>query len=207
MLIILVLFWVFFFTSQRSALSAAGVGERPSLGRLPVADGHVFRSVRPGAAAGVSRQTAAVSPQLHRGPARPARSESRRWLLRGRQATDARLWPVAVVHSWSALPSSETEVPMCCILVALSAVFYSSLTQLSVSSGERRWVTAWVWSRWLQICWTFVWINLWSCAAVTGRLISWLWSRWWLWYLIKSSQVSKMSLCRMRLIKREELLW
>lgn len=91
-------------------LLVAGVCERPGLCSLSVTDGHIFRSVRPGEAAGVSRRPAAVSPQLNGGPQRPTRFESWCRLLRRRQAPDPRLRPVAVVYGRSALPCLETKV-------------------------------------------------------------------------------------------------
>lgn len=43
--------------------------------------------------------------------------------------------------------------------------------------GTLKCIMAWVWSLWQQICWKFAWINLWSCAAATGRPTSSHWSR------------------------------
>lgn len=77
----------------------AGVGERPSLSRLPAAGGHLLGPVRPGATAAARWWRApSISAQLGRFTSRPASPQSGRWLLRGRQAPDSRLRPVAVMH-------------------------------------------------------------------------------------------------------------
>lgn len=106
---------VFFLTRLLSSVS--GVGERPSLGGLPVTDGHIFRPVCPGEAAGVSKRP--LPSQLNGSPPRPAHFESRRRLLRRRQAADARLRPVDDVHGRPALPYFKTEVQSaCCCFVS-----------------------------------------------------------------------------------------
>lgn len=60
---------------------AAGFCERQSLCGLSFTDGHIYRSVCPGEAAGVSQRPADIPSQLNGGPPRPSHLESWRRLL------------------------------------------------------------------------------------------------------------------------------
>lgn len=107
-------------------LLVAGVRERPGVGSVSVTDGHIFRSVRPGEAAGVSRRPTAISSQLNGSPQRPTRFESWRRLLRRWQASDPRLRPVAVVYSRPALPCLKTKVLPLLVFRRLFCLFLSN---------------------------------------------------------------------------------
>lgn len=107
-------------------LLAAGVCERPGLGSLSVTDGHIFRSVRPGEAAGVSQWPADFSSQLDGSSQRSTRFESWCRLLWRWKASDPRLRPVAVLYRRPALPCPETKVLPGCHCSVL-VIFFLSL--------------------------------------------------------------------------------
>lgn len=110
--------YCFFFPLTWLLLPVSGVCEWQSIRGLPATDGHIFRSVCPGEVAGVSQRPAAIPSQLYRSSPRPTHFESWRQLLWRRQASDAWLWSVAVMYSWSALPCLKTKVQFgwCCLM-------------------------------------------------------------------------------------------